>query len=253
MNRAVHVLNRVVDNFVGVLASEPFVGKQFICVEGGSRFDALLDFSLKNFLLAVLHNHGLDFAATLDETDHGSFVFPAGSSDATLTLRDVHIASLPTNEGFVHFDFTAHLHDAAVLQSQPETVKHEPSRPLHDAKITPQFITADSVLAVHKKPEANHPLVHAERRIFKDGSDLHGELLLALFAKPYLSSGDEGVAVQPTSWASNLAIRPAKALGILETAVRIGKVGYRFLQGLWSFVSSCVHTQNILELALCVK
>ena len=43
-------------------------------------------------------------AAALQNTEYGDLIFHASASDATLALRDVHVARLATDERFVHFD-----------------------------------------------------------------------------------------------------------------------------------------------------
>ena len=82
---------------------------------------------------------------------------------------------------------------------------------LGNSEMRSQFIAADAVLATGKEPNGHHPLVHAERRIFEDGSDLDGELLFAAFAEPHVPGGDVGVLIVAATRAGD-TIRPAEPL-----------------------------------------
>src|SRR5439155_16194184 len=206
-----------------------------------------------DLLAPILNDNSFDSATALHESNNSSLALAASSSNAASALRDMHVPCFAADEGLIDFYFTAHLGEGAFLQGQADAMKHEPRGALHDSKITAQFIAADSVLAVHEKPEGSHPLIHSQRAVLENGSNLHGELLLTFFAEPEATGRDERVADRVTTGASNLAIRPAEFNRISKAAVRIGKVSYGFLQGLWGFVSSCVHAQNIQEFSLCVK
>ena len=107
----------------------------------------------------------------------------------------MHVPRFAADKGFIHFDRALHLANASLLERVPDAVKHEPSRSLRHSNIAAKFVTTDSVFAVDQQPEGDHPLVHSKRAILENGSDLHGELLLAGFTEPETASRDEGVLV----------------------------------------------------------
>ena len=112
-------------------------------------------------------------------------------------------------------------------------VHHEPCRLLRDTQSAAHFVGTDTVLGVDDEPDGNHPLVHAQSGILKDGSNLDGELLLAALAEPDAPRRDERVLRRIAAWARNLAIRPAKLYRVIERALCVREERNRFLQSLW--------------------
>jgi len=100
---------------------------------------------------------------------------------------------------------------------------------LRDADIISQFVGTDAVLAVGNEPDAHHPLVHAERGILEDGSDLNSELLFATLAKPHVAGGNVGVLIVAAARACDDAIRPPEPHGPSVGAFGIGEIGNGFL------------------------
>src|SRR5271157_28159 len=146
----------------------------------------------------------------------------------------VHIDSLATYECFIGFNGTAgatQLEDGFVLHCFTNPVEHEPCRGLHDSKCPSEFIAADSVLTVRKHPNRNHPLIKAERRILKDGSNLERELLLTDVTEPQTAGLDERVLGIAAAWTGDLAVRPAQFKGGVESVLRVAVEHHRFLQG----------------------
>jgi hypothetical protein len=144
--------------------------------------------------------------------------------------------ALPTDEGFIHFDFatcSAQFDESARLHCRSDAVKHEPSRFLSDSKRAPNLATRNAIATVDDHPERSHPLIHPERGILKDRPDFDGELLIASTAEPQTSRLDEVVAVRGAAWADDLAIGPPELHGVVEGALRIGEVNDGFLQGAW--------------------
>ena len=122
-----------------------------------------------------------------------------------------------------------------VLDSEPKALQHEPCRLLRDPKSAMNLHTGDTVLAIDQQPESSHPLIESKRRILENGSEFQAELLLALVAEPHAASLYKRVLRLAAAWANNLAIWPAKVIGILKSAVRIGEVNNGFLECIWSF------------------
>src|SRR5262249_43778798 len=119
------------------------------------------------------------------------------------------------------------------LHRLADSLQHEPRCFLSDSKSAMNFHTADSILAVREHPKSGHPLIHANRRILKDRSNLEGELLLAVIAKPDSPRFDKRVFLAIAAGTCNLPIRPAQLHGIVKAALLIGEVNNRFLQSPW--------------------
>lgn len=163
---------------------------------------------------------------------------------APLALINVHVPSLATDEGFVHFDFSADFAERLILQGEPDAMKHEPCRLLSDTESAGHFVGANPVLAVGQHPSCGQPLVQADRRILEDGSNLDGELPLGMMARalPDAAGLVERDFSRPASRADN-PIRPATRNKVIEAVIRIREVNNRFLQALWF-----AHGLNLHEL-----
>jgi hypothetical protein len=242
VNLPVYIRYRMVDDLMSVLGLESVIRFQVVAVKCCTRFDVLPNFSLKCFLLSVINYSCADVAAALKNPHHGDFILWAATGYASLSLRKVHVAGLATDEGFIHLNFPAHLHEGASLHGVSDSMEHEPCGLLSDAQIAGDLVAADSVLAVYDEPDGGHPLVHSEGAILEDGPNLHGELLLAGVAVPDAASRDEGVPIRAASWASDLAIGPAQLDRIGEAAVSIREVGDCLLQGFGFFGGVHVHS-----------
>jgi hypothetical protein len=203
---------------------------------------------LESAFLPICNDSGANLSATLQRSEHNSFVFSACTSDAALPLVNVHVSRLTADEGFVNFDFTVQLApEEFILQSQANPMQHEPSGFLSDAQITRNLATADSVLAVGKQPHCREPLVQTERRILADSSDLDGELASRMMARtlPSAASAIEGADIlRPTSRANDNPIRPAADGQILNANVGVREVLDGFLQALWFGHNRLVHCLN---------
>src|ERR1700722_6035833 len=179
---------------------------------------------------------------------------PAGVSALLLESNPacaVHVLDLPADEGFVYFDLAAipaHLQEQSLgFQGSAETVKHEPCRLLSDSQSAVNLHAGDAILAVAEHPKSGHPLIHAQRRILEDRSDLERELLIASTAEPDAASLDEVVLVGITARTHNLATGPTKLHGVVETPLRVREVRNGLLKCLWR-----VHKQFIRRLFACV-
>jgi hypothetical protein len=239
MNVTVCVLDSMVDNCVLIVCAQTFVRLQFIGEDRCACFDVLADLLLKFSLATIVYNEGSHVAAAFDHTHDYGFIFAASSSNDALTLRLVHVARFSTDESFVNFDFAREFAAVLPLLSETDSVQHEPRGLLGHSKCFRNFATAHTVLAVEYQPHCRKPLVQAQRRILKDGSNLRRELPswmadAALPAQLILQKSDAG-ATAP--WADN-AVLPLRATGdkVAQAVILIREVQDRFLQGLW-FVS----------------
>src|SRR5258708_805800 len=90
-------------------------------------------------------------------------------------------------------------------------MRHEPSGLLSDSNVTPDFATADTVLACYQHPRRSQPLVQTHRRILKHGPGFQGEgraFVLGVALPPFgvLKVGD---MLGTTARTSDLAVWPA--------------------------------------------
>src|SRR5207245_2099264 len=120
-----------------------------------------------------------------------NLVFGSSSGYAALTLGNVHIPRLATDEGFINFNVSRKFHKGSLLHGFTNTMKHEPCRLLSDTDIAGDFTTTDPVLAIGNQPDGSHPLMHSKGAILEDCPDLHGELLFAVLAEPEATSRNE--------------------------------------------------------------
>ena len=107
-----------------------------------------------------------------------------------------------------------------------------------------KFVAANSILAIGQHPKCGHPFVQPKRRILKDRVDLERELLFAWIAEPQLAGLDKRVLLGAATWARNFAIGPAQLDRICESAVLIGEVNDRFLEGFRSAFMSKHYTKR---------
>jgi hypothetical protein len=231
MDVAFYILNGMVNYLMRVVASEPVIGQERIGVESGTCFDMIPDFCLKRLLLAIRNHDGAYLPATLKNSHDCGLVLTAGSGDATLPLADVHIASLPADEGFVRFDVPRQFVSRRHSKRAPNPVIHKPCGFLGDAASSCNLVAADAVLAVHNLPHSEKPLVQAERRILKDRASLGSELSKRVLAAalPAVVLRLEQDVLAATTRTDN-AIRPAVRYQVFAAVVRGCEVKNRGLQ-----------------------
>jgi hypothetical protein len=110
------------------------------------------------------------------------------------------------------------------------------------------FQTAHTVFAIDQHPKSSHPLIERDWRILHYGSNLEGELLIAVIAKPDAASLNERMLRTIAARASYFAVWPAQAYRVVKNALVIGEVNNRFLQCLWF-----LHGLILAYVRLCVK
>src|ERR1039457_602254 len=74
VNLPINVFLGMVNDFVGVLGSQPVIRGQSIGVEGRASFDVLLDFGLQNATLATGNYLRPNVSATLKDSHNGGLV-----------------------------------------------------------------------------------------------------------------------------------------------------------------------------------
>src|SRR5438477_6539820 len=163
----------------------------------------------------------------------------------------MHVLHFSTDEGFIHFDaaglFATKLGaELTGLQSETQTVQHEPWGLLRDAQSTGKLIGTDAIFAAHQHPERRKPLLQRDRGILEDGFDFDGELATATPTFPALLGlyvvGIFGIIPQ--------AIRAMRAIGPahhgygVDADLFVAKVLNGLLQGLRSF-GDAFHARTI--------
>jgi len=175
----------------------------------------------------------------------------------SLPFLQVHVARLAADVGFVRFCRAArrsHARHRSRLHRFTNPVEHEPSRLLCNSDRAMQFVTADAVFAVADHPEGCHPLIEADRRVFKNGSDLERELLLASVAEPQFPRLHERVRVRFAAGARNLVFRPTKPFRVFEGSIRVTEVNNCLLESYGLFHLSHHPTKNtVARIDLCVN
>src|SRR5579871_2389508 len=135
----------------------------------------LADLRLKMLFPGSRYNSGAhlatsSFAATLKNAHYCGFVFAAGPGDFGLSFRGVHEARLTSNESFVRLDLAGEFVKRSVVEGEADAVHHMPRRFLGDAKVAPNFVATDSVLAISEKPYGSKPFIQTKGGILEDGA-----------------------------------------------------------------------------------
>src|ERR1700732_854002 len=92
-------------------------------------------FSLERFFLSVGNNTGADLSSALQNPHDGGFILASGTGDFGGALVFVHVARLAADEVRVRFHFARERFiERAGMEREPNSVIHEPSRFLGNAK-----------------------------------------------------------------------------------------------------------------------
>lgn len=229
----------MVNDFVDVIGLKPGVRRQIIGEDFGSRSDVSVDMGEQR--LSVDTRNGVEFhdampvrSVTFQQAHDRRFPDHAGASlDLPCALALVHEACVPTDEGFVHFDFTGQFPEGFGLHRQSDTVRHEPCSLLGDAEGAGNLVGTDAVFAIDHHPQRREPLVQADRAVLEDGAHLDGELLLAGFALPQMAGFQERMLHASADRADG-TFGPPERRNEVQADVRIGEVSNGLDQGSWS-------------------
>jgi len=174
---------------------------------------------------------------------HDQFFASATGAGNLGFLVLVHEAGEAADKAFVHFHFASKLLKGSALHCCTDPVKHEPCGLLSNAKVTGKLAGAYTILAITDQPNRGEPLIKADRRIFKDGSDLGAKLLFGVLglALPYLTSSQQR-DFSASARGASYAVGPAERYGRPYAVGRIREVANRFVKR-GRYVR--VHAQNI--------
>src|SRR5438105_122813 len=249
MNLPINVLDRVIDYLVLVFILQSLITTKLIGIKSRASIDMLANHWLYGFPVPICDDLSAYESAPLQKSHDNSSVIVEHSTNATSLYALVHIACSAPNVSLIHFypAFTAKFAaELVILQSESDAVQHEPCRFLSYSDSSRNFVAANSVAAVRQHPHGHKPLLKRNRGILKDGSNLGGELamIVAALALPFALLLQEYNVSATALGASDYAIGPAQPRHILKSAIRVGEVNHRLLQGLWLLVSA-VHAAII--------
>jgi hypothetical protein len=248
MDLAFNIRLRMVDDLVRKVLFQTPIGEQFVGVDVRSFADVFFNDWLKSFLFAVLDYGRSHFAAALEHSHYDGLLERA----ILVPLAGVHIAGFSTDEGFIHFDVTGEFAAVLALLGQTDAVKQEPSGFLSGTQRASDLATTDAVLAVLKHPDCREPLIKADRRVFHDGADLHGELPLGMpdAALPAELLFQKAHSNTPADRANNPVLPFGTASDkVVQAVLGIREVDDCFLEGLWfvgAFHTSIVPQNRVL-------
>jgi hypothetical protein len=137
----------------------------------------------------------------------------------------VHVAGLPTDEGFVRFDLAGEFVDGSHTQSMTDSVIHEPRGFLSDADSAVNLVGTHAVPAIHNLPHCGKPFIQTKRGVLKNSPGLRGELPVVVAAPtlPAVVLLHEGDLLASAPRAGD-AVRPAPRYNVLTAIDGIGKV-----------------------------
>jgi len=242
----VNVAFGMVNDLMDKILVQSLIGEKCIRVNRAASRNVISDFALDGVFAPIRNYRSADLTAAFQDSHDGSFILGASLGNADPALVLVHESGRSANEGFVHFDFAAHLSEGFVLQGEADAMKHEPSRLLSDLESAANFVGANPVLAVGEHPSRRKPLVEADGGILKDGSHLDGELALGVMAGtlPDAARGAERHALGAASRADN-PFRPAPRHKVVEAVIWIREVKNRFLEALWFSHGLVLHESKV--------
>jgi|SRR6266850_146366 len=193
---------------------------------------------MQSFLATVGNDSSADFSATLHDAENWSFVLAASGGDSPMVFVGVHESSRTANESFIYFYFASRPTDfqkRAGLHGETDAMQHEPCGLLSDAKGAAYFVGTNPIFAIGNHPDSDEPFVQWERRILKDGPNLHRKLTLGMdaLALPLPLVFEEHGILALTGWASNHAIGPAQLDHEFQAIVGVGEVDDGLLESLW--------------------
>ena len=250
VNLSVNVrLRMVYDLMLEPLVLESLIGHECIGVDRAACLDVCADVGLEQVLFAIADDRSANLAATLKDALNCDFILGASLCNPALALVRVHETGGTTDESLIYFDFltlTAKLDGGTGLHRKPDALKHKPCGLLSDAEGSAYFVGTDSVLAVGKHPHGDEPLIERQGGIFKNGSNLHAELLAGMLslAFPHPASGDETNVIAATGGADDLAIRPAALDHEVEAVVGVREIDDGLLESLWLGTHGVPHKNN---------
>jgi hypothetical protein len=246
-----HVSLSMVHDLMNVIFVESPISVKIVSVQSGSGFDVLFNQSLQGAHRTILNYLSLDFAIFFQHASDNNFI--AAVPFHFFSFAFVHVARFSADESFVNLDrrtASTKFHDRTVLHRKPDSVKHEPCRLLSYANGASDLARRNPIAAIGKHPHHRQPLLKRNRRIFKDGSDLRGELafLVSALALPFALILQEH-NILPSTGRTGDSIWPQFIGHVVESIVRVGEINNRVLQGLY-LVGFAFHESNYEVLTL---
>jgi hypothetical protein len=236
VNVAIGVFDGVINDLMFEALVQSVVGQQFIGKDRSARLNVLADMTLKFGFATILYVHHTYVSATFKHPEHYLFILATGAADDARTLALVHVSCFAADESFVDLDFARQLATILALLRESDPVKHEPRGFLGHVQRPCDLAGANAVLAIENEPHRRQPLVQTERRVFKDRSNLDGELpfrmsCAALPAQLILKETDF-IGTAGRTHNAVLPLRPTSDK-VVQAVLLIREIQDRFLQALW--------------------
>jgi len=242
MDVAANIFPRMVNHFMDVILIQSILRAKRVGKNVRAFFDMLANLTLNSFTFGIGNMFQFHFTFAFQKS-HDNF-FSKSSSPDILEAFAVHVAALAPNISFIRFDIAGQFIHAAILNSEPDTVKHEPSSLLSDAQCTGKLARADAVFGVYNHPESGEPLIEAQCAVLEDCPDLHRELLIAFTAIPFFARFHESYVVLVTARTHNFAVRPTDSGHEIQARARICEIFNRLCQCLGK-LNFIFYTPNI--------
>jgi hypothetical protein len=238
VNVAIRVLDGMINDLMFEVILQAIVRPQFVREDRRARFYVFVDVLLKFLLTSVVHNEGTNVTAALQHTHDDGLIFAAGTGYDAGAFALMHITRLAADEGLVDLDTvaaSAELTALLTLLRESNPVQHKPSCLLGHVQRPRDLTRADTVLAIQDQPHGRQPLIESKRRVFKNGSDLHGKLPLRVphttLPTQLVLEETDALAAAPGANHAFLPLRPS-GHEVVKAVVLVREVEYSLLKAL---------------------
>jgi len=180
MNIAANVLYGVIHDRVLIFPIQPVVRLQRIAEQRRASLDVLANLAVKFMLAAIRYSERSHVPAALHHSKRDGFIRATSARYDLGAAFGVHVAGLPADERFVHFNFTRKFRSGLVLHRFTNAMEHEPSGFLSQSKVTCDFAGTNTIPAVGNQPHSGEPFFNRDRGFIQNRPNLHRELFAAI-------------------------------------------------------------------------
>lgn len=241
VNRAAHVLNRVIDCGVIVTAPQAGVRAGFVSVNGRAVANVAADFAEQDFRVLAPECRCVNAArcerrSPLQNAMHGCLSDSAAPTNRFLAPPLVHIRGEAADVGCIGFRRSVEFLPTVNFHRLANPMQHKPRCFLRDADHAPEFVAADPVFAIRDRPNGYEPLIQTERAGLENRADLVRELLSTILAPVHTAGRDcaDAIAGCAARRADRNAVGPADFPHVLLADFDVGEVARGFEKSLGS-------------------